>query len=184
MIEQDGPGAVTLGAEDRAQAVAAVKAVLRVASGDEDALVAAFAETALGLAERFLGRVTIARGMRDIVPASPAWQRLEAAPVRTIAAVETLDGTPAGAAWAIDIDAAGDGWVRATGSDMRPVAVLFEAGMADGWAALPAPIRQGVVLLAAYLFDQRDTATPPPAAVTALWRPFRHLALGAAAVRC
>lgn len=179
MIEQDGPGVVTLGAGDRGQAVAAVKAVLRVAVTDEDALIAAFAESALGLAEQFLGRVTIARAMRDVLPVSAAWQRLEAGPVRMIAGVERLDGTPlAGDAWAIDIDAAGDGWVRVLDAGAaREVAVRFEAGMADDWAALPAAIRQGVALLAAYLFSERETAAPPPAAVTALWRPFRRIAL-------
>lgn len=180
MIEHDGPGAVTLGAGDRALAVAAVKALLRVSATDEDALIAAFAETALGLAEQFIGQVTVARAMRETLPASAAWQSLGAVPVRSIAGVERSDGTPLAAdCFAVDIDADGDGWVRlvAVGSE-RVVAVRFTAGMADDWAGLPMPLRQGVALLAAYLFDARDTAAPPPAAVTALWRPFRRIAFG------
>jgi len=61
---------------------------------------------------------------------------------------------------------------------------VFEAGLAVGWAGLPAPLRQGVVLLAAYLFDERDTSTAPPVAVTALWRPFRRMVLGAGGAAC
>lgn len=189
MIEHDGPGAVTLGAGDRALAVAAVKALLRVGTIDEDALIAAFAETALGLAEQFLGRVTVARAMRETLPASAAWQSLGAVPVRLIAGVERSDGTPFAAdRFAVDIDTDGVGWMRLTGAGGwvrtaavggdRVVAVRFTAGMADDWAGLPMPLRQGVALLAAYLFDARDTAAPPPAAVTALWRPFRRIALG------
>lgn len=186
MIEHDGPGAVSLGENDRVAAVTAVKALLRVAGSDEDALIAAFAETALGLAEQFLGGVTLARALRAVLPASAAWQRLAAAPVRTIAAVERLDGTPIAAEqWAVDIDAAGDGWVRVTvlGADAQ-VAVRFEAGLADSWDGLPAPIRQGSALLAAYLFETRDAATPPPAAVTALWRPFRRMTVRAGVAQC
>lgn len=90
MIETDGPGVVTLGEEDRALAVAAVKAVLRVASDDEDALIAAFAETALGLAEQFLGMVLIARGLRVPVAVPGAWHALGVAPVSAITGVETV----------------------------------------------------------------------------------------------
>ncbi|MDY7523539.1 hypothetical protein [Sphingomonas sp. 10B4] len=116
MIDDNGPGAVTLGGDDRALAVAAVKAVLRMASGDEDALIAAFAESALGLAEQFTGDVMIARALRESVTAQGGWQRLGARPVRAISAVETRGGSALSAErYAIDIDAAGDGWVRVGG---------------------------------------------------------------------
>lgn len=182
MIEDQGPGVVTLGTEDRALAVAAVKAVLRVQLTDEDALIAAFAESALGLCEQFIGQLAIRRTLRQRMPVRAGWQRLGAGPVRAIAGVETLGGVPlAVEAYAIDVDAAGDGWVRVSdaGADRQVVAV-FEAGLATGWADLPAPLRQGVVLLAAYLFDERDAGSAPPVAVTALWRPFRRMTLGAA----
>ena len=186
MIEDNGPGAVTLGADDRALALAAVKAVLRVASSDEDALIVAFVETALGLAEQFLGAVTIARTVRDRMPVSVAWQRIGAAPVRAISGVETIDGVPLPVgAFAIDVDSQGDGWVRVTdGGGAAQVVAVCDAGLADGWGGLPAPIRQGVVLLAAHLFDERDASVAPPAAITALWRPFRRVALGLSAHAC
>ena len=182
MIEENGPGAVTLGTVDRALAVAAVKAVLRVGSTDEDALIAAFAETALGLCEQFIGQVAIVRTLRNRLPTGATWQRLAAGPVRAITGVDTPGGVALAVdAFAIDVDAAGDGWVRVTdaGGERHAIAV-FAAGLADGWAALPAPLRQGVVLLAAFLFDARDTSVAPPVAVTALWRPFRRMVLSAA----
>jgi hypothetical protein len=56
---------------------------------------------------------------------------------------------------------------------------LAEAFCGEGLdrSALPAPVMQGVVLLAAHLFEHRDASAAPPAAVAALWRPYRRLRL-------
>lgn len=177
---------VTIGEDDQALAVAEVKAVLRLASDDEDALIAAFAETALGLAEQFLGMVLIARALRVPVAVRGAWHALGVAPVLAITGVETAAGVALPSdGFAIDIDAAGEGWVRIVrAAGVRSVVVLARAGLAEGWAGLPAPIRQGVVLLAAHLFEQRDASVAPPSAITALWRPFRRIALCPTAHAC
>lgn len=191
MMSNGEPGSVLLGTEDRASALAAVKAMLRISSSDDDALIVALAETALGLAEQFLGRVLIARTVQSVLPALPGWQRLPASPVRAITLVEAVTQDGPGAVlpvsvlpvngYAIDIDPRGDGWVRITDAGgAAQVRVTSTAGQADGWAGIPSPLRQGAVLLAAYLFSERDTSRPPPAAITALWRPFRGLALAAA----
>ena len=143
MIETDGPGVVTLGEEDRALAVAAVKAMLRVASEDEDALIAAFAETALGLAEQFLGMVLIARALRVPVAVRGAWQALGVAPVSAITGAETVAGVALPSdGFATDIDAAGEGWVRAVGAaGGTPALVPARAGRAAGRAGSPGPHR-------------------------------------------
>jgi uncharacterized phiE125 gp8 family phage protein len=57
------------------------------------------------------------------------------------------------------------------------VAVRYRAGLAADWAALPAPLAHGAVLLAAHLFENRDAGRAPPAAVAALWRPYRVVRL-------
>lgn len=161
-IVTGAPGTVTLSAADGALALAAVKGELRAAATDDDALVIAFAETALGLAEQFTGDALILREMVADLPGTSGWQRLPATPVRTIgvASVPTA---------ALDIDADGIGWVRSE----QPVRVTFGAGRVGGWALLPPALRQGVVMLAAHLFSDRTGTAPVPAAVTALWRPFR-----------
>jgi len=54
------------------------------------------------------------------------------------------------------------------------------AGLAPDWDALPDGLRHGVMRLAAHQHRQRegDGAAPlPPAAVAALWRPWRRLRL-------
>lgn len=185
-LDSRGLGSVTLGDADRAAAVAAIKARLRIARGDDDALLGAYAESALGLAEQFTGRVLIARDMAALLPAIRGWQSLFAAPVRSIDLVEGVaaDGTASALpldAYAIDIDARGGGWVRIVDAgNARRARVTLNAGLADGWAALPAAIREGVAMLAAYLHSSRDPAQPPPVAIVALWRPYRTMTLASA----
>ncbi len=123
--------------------------------------------------------------MRETVPAQPGWRRLARTPVVAITALEALPAEGDGVvlalgAYAVDIDAAGDGWVRivAPGGAAR-IAVTYSAGLATGWGGLPEPLRQGIVRLASHLFAHRDADDEgaPPAAVAALWRPWRRMRL-------
>ena len=170
-----------------AELVAAARGYLRMPDGVEGALLARLATAAVGLGERFLGQSMFVRGHEDVLPVSTAWQRLRAAPVIAIQGVIALPigGMPSVLAvggYALDIDAGGDGWVRVAAADgAGRVAVSYTAGLADGWAALPEPIAQGCVALVAHLFEHRDGVAMPPAAVAALWRPFRRLQLMGAA---
>jgi len=185
-LDTQGPGVVTLGDADRAAAVTAIRARLRVGLPDDDALIGAFAEAALGLAEQFVGQVLIARQMTVTLPVLSGWQRLGAVPVRVIDTIEAIDGAGVAIAlpvtgYAIDIDARGDGWVRlADAGGAGRVRVTLTAGAADGWDALAPAIREGVTMLAAYLYDVRDATQPPPAAIAALWRPYRQIVLAPA----
>jgi uncharacterized phiE125 gp8 family phage protein len=167
-------------------AVEEAKTYLRIVGADEDALVARLMRSAAELCEQFTGQRLVAREFSDVLPASAAWTRLGASPVRAISGVEALPvsgtGTPIPASdYALDIDANGDGWVRMiqAGGDKR-VRASFDAGLAAEWTDLPDALRQGVVRLAAHFYTHRDAAADaaPPAAVTALWRPWRRMRLG------
>lgn len=171
-----GLGVVTLAGVDRASAVAAVKAQLRASQGDDDALIAGMAEAALGVAEQFTRRVLIAREVSAVLDGSAAWQLLPLGPVSAITAVAAVGTALPIADYAVDVDAQGLGWVRVG----RRASVIARAGLAADWAGLPAALRQGVVMLATHLFEDRGGAKPVPAAVTALWRPFRRMALSRA----
>jgi uncharacterized phiE125 gp8 family phage protein len=167
------------------QATDDAKAFLRVDGEAEDGLIGGWMRSAAELCERFTGQVTIAREVREVLPASAVWQRLGRTPVRAISMIETLpsEGDPVALpvdAFAIDIDAQGDGWIRITGGgESRRVQVSYEAGMAAEWTQVPEALRQGMVRLVAHLHAHRDEAGDmgPPAAVTALWRPWRRLRL-------
>jgi uncharacterized phiE125 gp8 family phage protein len=170
------PGAAALGD---------ARTYLRIEGVEEDGLVGRLVGTAAELCERFTGQALIARGFTETLASRGSWMRLGVTPVGVIAGVEALgaDGvaTPlAPDAYAIDIDANGDGWVRISQSlDAARVRVSYQAGLATEWTALPEALRQGVARLVAHLFTHRDTADGggPPAAVTALWRPWRRMRL-------
>jgi len=173
MTETSGLGAVVLGEEDRAAAVAAVKAQLRASIGDDDALIAAMIEVALGVAEQFVGQVLIAREVSAVLAGGAGWQLLPVGPVGAITAVTAVGTALPIADYAVDVDAQGLGWVRVP----RRASVIARAGMSADWAGLPAAVRHGAVMLAAHLFEDRSGTAPVPAAVTALWRPFRRMTL-------
>jgi uncharacterized phiE125 gp8 family phage protein len=166
-------------------ALAELKAFLRVTVSDEDALLAGLARGAADMCEAFTGRALIDRAVEEVMAASAAWARLGAAPVRSIDGVAALGqnggASPlAAAAYAIDVDAAGDGWVRVLdAAGAKRVLVSYRAGMAADPNGLPEGLRHGIVRLAAHLYTQRDRVEQagPPAAVTALWRPWRRLRL-------
>lgn len=173
------PAAVLAAARD------AAKAQLRVASASEDALIAGYAASALALCEAFCGRAIVAREWAEVLPVSRSWQALDIAGVTAITAVtglsadaDTIAFPPE--AYAVDLDADGLGWVRviAPGAAGR-VRVTFSAGISEDWDGLPAPLAQGVVLLVQHLFEAREGASPP-AAVSALWRPWRRVRLARA----
>ena len=102
-------------------------------------------------------------------------------------AVTWVEGIPATGArfalaaadYAVDLDADGGASFRLVqaGAAER-VAVRFTAGLAAAWTDLPESLRHGVLRLAAHHYRQRESDTPqamPPAAVAALWRPWRRV---------
>jgi uncharacterized phiE125 gp8 family phage protein len=165
--------------------VAQAKDYLRIAGSEEDALLAGFVRTASELCEAFTRLLLIERDIVETVPARPAWTRLSLAPVRAIESVAALapagPAAPLGAAdYAIDIDATGEGWVRVLrGGGQKRVEVRYRAGLASDWNGVPEALRQGVLRMAAHLYARREAVDggPPPAAVTALWLPYRRLRL-------
>ena len=171
------PGAVLADARE------AAKAHLRIATQDEDALIERLAASALALGEGFAGRAWIAREWTEMLPASRAWQRLGIGNVTAITAVEGLPAEGEAFAlpvegYAIDLDAEGEGWVRVIApGDAGRVRVSYGAGAAADWGDLPPPLAQGAVLLTAHLFEHREADAAPPAAVSALWRPWRRMRL-------
>ncbi|NWK98052.1 hypothetical protein DM806_20780 [Sphingobium lactosutens] len=167
-----------------AASLAELKAYLRIETGGEDAVLVGLLRGAATLCEQFVGQWLIAREARETVAGTGGWQRLSARPVLGIEGVAAVDADGASEdlpveAYAIDIDAAGDGWVRSTrAGDRRVLAVRYRAGMAGEMNGLPEALRQGIVRLAAdhYLARGTESATPP-AVVSALWRPFRRMRL-------
>jgi uncharacterized phiE125 gp8 family phage protein len=153
------------------------QAFLRLETGEEEALVAGMIRSASALCEAFLGQVMIARTFTEEISASPEWQRLAVVPVRSIDEVKSGGTMLAVTAYATDIDSNGYGWVRVLDPAVSGrLEVGGSAGVAASQNAVPEPIRHGVLRLVAHLFASRDgDGCETPAAVTALWRPYRRL---------
>jgi uncharacterized phiE125 gp8 family phage protein len=157
--------------------LAEAQAFARIETGEEEALLAGLVRSASCICEAFLGQVVIERAFTQSIPSSAEWQRLNLFPVRSISGASSGGQQLPSMAFATDIDANGCGWVRIADPTVRgTVEVSGTAGMAVGQNGVPEAIRQGVLRLAAHLFTARDgDGAEIPAAVTALWRPFRRL---------
>ena len=167
-------------------ALAELRAFLRIEGVDGDAELAAQLRVATEACERFIGAPLLERTLRETLAARSEWQALSVAPVRAVMAVHALsnDGAEvalAPEAYGIDIDAMGRGWVRCTAFSVQRIAVTYSAGSAADWNAVSESVRHGILRLAAHL--RMDGDGVPPAAVTALWRPWRVMRLGAGAAR-
>ena len=168
------------GASALAVSLAECKAYLRLERDDEDALLAGLIRTAMALCEAFTGQWLVVRDGEQRLALASHWQRISALPVVAITGILQGDTPLPGSAFESDIDPAGCGWVRLCGSVAgAPPVVRFRAGLGPDWNGVPEPLRQGLIRLVAHLFSHRDAADagPPPAAVVALWRPWRRLRL-------
>ena len=166
-----------------AVSMAEAQAYARVETGEEEALLAGLVRSASALCEAFTGQVLVVREFAEMIAASGEWQRLTLNPVRSIDLVEAIaaDGSAAvlpASDYAVDIDARGDGWVRIVGAVDGRIRVSGQAGTASDANGVPEPLRQGILRLVAHLFATRDGGDgEPPAAVTAMWRPYRRMRL-------
>jgi len=160
-----------------------LKAFLRVDGAGEDALLAAFLRSARAMCEAFTGRILIERDFTEVVAGGSDGRRLSAKPVIRVDAVERVepDGTATALAadeWTLVIAADGTGRITA-GAEGERLRVRYPAGLGPDWNAAPEALRQGILRLAAHFYSSRDAAGDPgpPAAVAALWRPWRLLRL-------
>jgi uncharacterized phiE125 gp8 family phage protein len=160
--------------------LAEARAFARIETGEEEALLAGLVRSASSLCEAFLGQVVIEREFTETIGSSAEWKRLNLFPVRSISGAATGGQQLPGTAFASDIDANGCGWVRIADPSVGGTSdVSGTAGMALGQNGVHEAIRQGVLRLVAHLFTARDgEGGEIPAAVTALWRPFRRVRLG------
>lgn len=168
--------------------LAEMKQWLGITRNSEDVLLAGLLEAALDLCEAFTGQMPLQQTVEETLPARGGQQRLGTRPVRSIISAETLgdDGgrTPIDeSAYSARIAACG----TATITLQQPlegsaIIVRMLAGIAPDWASLPPALRQGIIRLGAHHYRDRDAdgqrhPAPPPASVTALWRPWRLMRL-------
>ncbi|MCE7798651.1 phage gp6-like head-tail connector protein [Sphingobium sufflavum] len=161
-----------------------LKDYLKISLGDEDGLLGDLLAAATDMAERFTGQILVDRAVAEVMPVTGEWQRLSIRPVRAVTGVMAVAANGAEQAlavdaYAIDIDRNGDGWVRvARQGAVGRVKVAYRAGIAANGAGVPEAIRHGIIRLAGEYHARREgLEVRPPAAVSALWRPWRRMRL-------
>ncbi len=160
-------------------AVPALRAELRLDGEAADVELGRCLRAAAGLCEAYTGTALIEREVVETLEAGGRWAVLAKMPVRSITGVTELGGVALPPAdYRLGIGGDGTGAVRATGA----VRVTYRAGLAPDWARVPEPLALGLVRLAGHLWTVRDGDAAPPAAVAALWSPWRRVRLGGPAV--
>lgn len=161
---------------------------LGITTPADDNQLSGLLRAALDHFEQFTGLMPLEQVCEEIMPVTAGWQELGPRPVQAITQVAGIPAEGARfalavAAYAIDLSADGGGRLRviSPGAAGR-IAVRYTAGLAAGWTALPEALRHGVLRLAASQYRARESdgqsTALPPAAVAALWRPWRRLKLG------
>ncbi len=151
----------------------AAKVFLRVDHEDEDALIADLIDVAARQIEARCGVSLITRRQRLTKAASAAGVYLTRYPILSIDAVR--DGENA---LPIDADLRARPVLVRTQS-RGTLTVDFTAGYGETPADIPTPLRQGVMLLLAHLYEFRVGNPPPgfPMMVDALIQPYRGMRL-------
>lgn len=125
------------------------------------------------------------QAVEERLPIGAGTARLTARPVVAIDSAALLlpegNETPLGAGdycVAIGRDGGGQVTVQQPGAAER-LRIVYRAGIAEGANGVPEAIRQGIVRMTQHLHDARDgSGAVPPAAIAALWQPWRRLTLG------
>jgi uncharacterized phiE125 gp8 family phage protein len=166
-------------------ALAELKHWLGISRPNEDAILTGLLDASLTICEAFTGKTPLRQTVEETIPLIGGWQEITARPVHdlTSAALIAADGSRQVLAledtleWRI----AGSACIKLLRPlEGRGLALQVVVGIASDWAGLPAPLRHGIIRLAAHHFRDREgkPAAVPPASVTALWRPWRDVRLG------
>lgn len=158
---------------------------LRLGATIDDAVVAQLLRAATNICEAFIGQWLIARATDEVVLLGSEAIVLGVRPVVAVDAVTLLlsDGSesPLGEdRYRVTIarDGTASVAIHDRGDAMR-AGIGYRAGMAAEANGIPEAIRQGIVRMTQHLHDARDGGgVAPPAAIAALWQPWRRLTLG------
>ncbi len=162
-----------------------LKGWLGISRLQEDAQLIGLLGTSASLCEAFTGQAPLQQTFEERIPAASGQHRLQTRPVQSLLSVEAMadDGSRAPlaeTAYSFELDPSREACVALhETSGANTVVVSLRAGIAPDWASLPAPLRHGMIRLAAFHFRDREVEEDaiPPASVAALWRPWRLVRL-------
>ncbi|MDO9361829.1 MAG: head-tail connector protein [Sphingopyxis sp.] len=161
-----------------------VRAWLRLGTPADDAVIERLIDAATNICEAFIGGRLIMRAAEEVLPIAFGQVRLRVCPVVGVDAVTLLAGDSETVLQEGDyrMAIAPDGGARMTiaaPGDAKRVRVAYRAGMAGEANGVPEAIRHGIIRMTQHLYLARDGAgIAPPAAIAALWQPWRRVTLG------
>ncbi|MEQ8772655.1 MAG: hypothetical protein RIC51_07445 [Erythrobacter sp.] len=174
------------------EAVAELRSWLGISREADDAMLVDLLEASHALCESFTGQMPLIQTAEEQFPFLAGPCQLSVRPVRSLVSIDEISGdgsrSPLDASdYDLTIETDGIAQIEfSSRGDGRPLAISVQAGIAQEWASLPAPLRQGMIRLAAHHFRERDRPAQTkyeslgiaaPASVTALWRPWRRARL-------
>lgn len=162
-----------------------LKQWLAITVDTHDAALVSVLRVSIDMCEAYTGIMPLQVTAEETLAATAVWQSLVARPVQAITGVDGLPGEGSRFAFAsdaydIELEADGTGRIRILRQEAAGrVAVRFVAGLAPDWETLPDALRSGIIRLALHSWREREDgpAGVPPAAVAALWHPWRRMRL-------
>ncbi|KLI64861.1 head-tail connector protein [Aurantiacibacter marinus] len=166
------------------EALDELKQWLAITTTRDDAALTALLRSSLDTCEGFTRQIPLSTSCEEVLPATRGWHDIATTPVQAITSLVSIgsDGTRTDVDpghYLFDITADGCGRINllAPPAENR-VAVRFTAGLASDWNTLPEGLRHGMIRLASYAYRERNegsTSRSPPAAIAALWQPWRRM---------
>ena len=166
-------------------ALAEFKDWLGISRPNEDPLLVDLLAASLATCEAFTELAPLEQTVEERIPPKKGLYRARSRPARMLLNAELIeqDGTRTslgGQGHGFELDHEGVAIANLKCNlEGQAVVVALVVGIAPDWESIPKALRQGIVRLAAHYYRDRDQqrALPPPASVTALWRPWRTVRL-------
>lgn len=170
-------------------ALADLKNWLGISRPNEDELLLDLLRSSIAICEAFTGQAPLSQLVEERVPVRAGRYTLNFRPVTSFGGAEIV--AQSGIRTALGLD----DFAFTLQSDSsacfellrdlegQAVAVRARTGLSGTWELVPAPLKQGIIRLAAYSYRDRDRPgggkipSATPSAVTALWQPWRIMRL-------
>ena len=170
-------------------ALAELKSWLGISRPNEDDLLIGLLRASLATCEAFTGQAPLMQTVEEWAPPLVGKSNLTTQPVNSLVSIEAI--IPGANRTGIDasefeskFQSSGTASIELRRTiDAQAIAVRVRTGIAATWETIPAALKQGIIRLSAYYYRDRDRSggrkqdVPPPASVTALWRPWRTIRL-------
>ncbi|MEO1220358.1 MAG: hypothetical protein AAFY42_03260 [Pseudomonadota bacterium] len=172
-------------ADVSASALAELKSWLGITRPNEDDLLIGLLQAALSMCESFTGQAPLSQLVEERLPVEVGQSMFASRPVLSISKVELLpqngervELTPF--EFETELQSRGNLIIQLH-DDLEGQALVVTAtvGLSETWDLIPAPLKQGIIRLCAFHYQERDRQTDsskhasPPAIVSALWRPWQ-----------